>query len=114
MITFPKSRRIFLRPGFTDLRKSVNGLSLMAQEDMKKQIAGGDYFVFCNRRRSLLKILYYETNGFCLWYKRLDEQQFPWPEDEMAVCELKHREIAWLLKGIDFFAEHKKLNYKII
>ena len=59
--------RIFVRPGATDLRKQINGLAAMAQGEMSKDPFSGSLFVFCNKTRKLLKTLYWDRTGFCLW-----------------------------------------------
>jgi transposase len=102
---------IYLKPGVTDFRKSVNGLSVMAQELMKKEPMSGNLFVFCNRHRNRLKVLYWDRNGFCLWYKRLEEEKFVWPKDEGEAMEIAREEFLWLLRGLDFRRAHKKLSY---
>jgi len=103
--------RIFVRPGKTDFRKSVNGLAGIVREEMGKNPYEGDVFVFCAKGRDKLKVLYYERNGFCLWYKRLEEGKFPWPKDARQARELRKEEFMWLLRGIDFWNEHKKITY---
>ena len=64
--------------GETDMRKSVNGLSLIVSDMLDLDPFSGHLFVFCNRRRNILKILYWDRNGFCMWYKRLEEDRFRW------------------------------------
>ena len=59
--------RIFLRPGSTDLRKAVNGLSVIVQEVIKEDPFSGSVFLFCNRERKLLKAVYWDKTGFWLW-----------------------------------------------
>lgn len=103
--------RVFVRPGVTDFRKSVDGLASITQETMKHPPMSGNLYIFCNRQRNRLKILYWERNGFCLWYKRLEEGKFPWPKSEQEAREISREEFAWLLRGIDFWNAHKKLKY---
>ena len=104
--------RIFIRPGGTDLRKAVNGLSAMVEQSMSGEPFSGNVYVFCNRERKLLKALWWDRNGFWLSQKRLEQDKFPWPQTEEAVRELSAEEITMLLKGIDFFKAHKTLYYK--
>ena len=66
MITVPSDVKIYLALGATDMRKSINGLSIIASEHMELNIFSGHLFVFCNRRRTILKILYWDQNGFCV------------------------------------------------
>jgi len=103
--------RVFVRPGPTDMRKSINGLSAIAQEAMGGDPFSGALFVFCNTRRNILKILYWDRNGFCLWMKKPERHRFPWParaEDSLGIDE---QELNWLLSGIDFWNRHEELKY---
>jgi len=104
--------RIFLRPGTTDLRKAVNGLSAIVQETMKQDVFSGSVYLFCNRGRKLLKAVYWDKTGFWLSQKRLEENRFPWPVDESEARELTAEELQMLLAGIDFFKAHKELKYR--
>ena len=114
-MTFDLSKaRIFVRPGPTDLRKAVNGLSAIVQEDIKQDPFSGSVFLFCNRARKLLKAVYWDKTGFWLSQKRLEKDKFPWPGDETAARELTAEELKMLLAGIDFFKAHKELFYKEI
>lgn len=105
---------IYVKPGITDMRKQINGLSILVQEDLKKDPFSGSLFMFCNRNRKLLKILYWDQNGFCLWLKRLEKDKFPWPHNETAAQEITRDQLEMLLKGIDFWKAHKKLNYSSV
>ena len=71
--------RIFVRPGATDMRKQINGLVLLVQEEMRTSPFETALFVFCNAQRQLLKAVYWDRTGFCLWMKRLEKGRFPWP-----------------------------------
>ncbi|MBL0379459.1 MAG: IS66 family insertion sequence element accessory protein TnpB [Desulfofustis sp. PB-SRB1] len=62
---------VYVAVGATDLRKSINGLALLVEEQFELNLFGGSLFAFCNRRRDLVKILYWDGSGFCLWMKRL-------------------------------------------
>jgi transposase len=104
--------RIYLRPGHTDMRKAVNGLSVIVQESMKEDPFSGSVYIFCNRERKLLKAVYWDKTGFWLSQKRLEKEKFPWPDTVEAVQELSCEELSMLLKGIDFFKAHKALYYK--
>lgn len=103
--------RIYIRPGHTDMRKQASGLSLLVAEDMHLDPLSHHLFFFCNKRRNLLKAVYWDKNGFCLWQKKLEKDRFPWPEEEREVQELSGRQLSWLLEGIDFFHPHRRLNY---
>ena len=104
--------RIYLRPGYTDLRKAVNGLAMIIEQEMEGEVFSGDVYIFCNRERRLLKAVYWERNGFWLSQKRLEKEKYPWPDTTEEVKELSMEELAMLLNGIDFFKAHKELYYK--
>jgi transposase len=104
--------RIYVRPGYTDLRKAVNGLCAIIQEGMKEDPLSGSVFLFCNRSRKLLKAVWWDRTGFWLSQKRLEKDKFPWPEHEAAAEELRGEEVKMLLAGIDFWKAHKPLFYK--
>lgn len=106
--------RIFLKPGSTDMRKQINGLSVIVEEEFKTDPFSGHLFLFCNKKRRLLKIIYWDRNGFCLWMKRLEKDRFPWAENSDDVLELKHEQFLMLLNGIDFFHRHKELEYRSV
>ena len=111
IIDFSKAK-IFLRSGHTDLRKAVNGLTAIVQEEMKEDPFSGNIYIFCNRERKLLKAVYWDKTGFWLSQKRLEKEKFPWPQDTMEVRELSGEQLQMLLTGIDFFKAHKPLSYK--
>ena len=112
MIIDLSKTRIFLRPGITDLRKAVNGLATIVQEDMAQDPFSGSVYLFCNRERKLLKAVYWDKTGFWLSQKRLEKDKYPWPQDEGEVRELTVEELQMLLSGIDFFKAHKEVFYK--
>ena len=104
--------RIFIRPGYTDLRKASNGLTVIVQEEMGQDPFSGSVYVFCNRDRKMLKAVYWDRSGFWLCQKRLEKEKWPWPQTREAAQELSSEEMRMLLAGIDFFKAHKTLYYK--
>jgi len=104
---------IYLRTGRTDMRKSINSLAVLVQEEMKLNPFEESLFMFSNGRRTL-KILYWDKNGFCLWMKRLETNKFPWPKNSGQVLNLTKEQLGWLLSGIDFFHAHETLNYTAV
>ena len=108
---------VYLCREVVDMRKSINGLSILVEEQLRLNAFGPQLFVFCNRRRDKLKILYWERSGFVLWQKRLEKDRFPWPEGETEdVVTLTGRELNWLLDGVDFFRlqPHASLSYSSV
>lgn len=106
-----KRARVYLALAPVDMRKSFDGLGVWIAAELDRQPMSGDLFVFSNRRRNMVKVFYFERNGFCIWSKRLIEDRFKWPKNEQAAMELRKQELAWLLEGFDPSAAHKKLNY---
>jgi len=108
--TVSERARVFIALGATDMRKSINGLSLLVEEQFELDLFTGSYFVFCNRRRDIVKILYWAENGFCIWMKRLEQDVFRWPESEHEVVEVSQAALGWLLQGLDLKQAHKQLS----
>lgn len=102
-----------IRPGETvevllcreavDFRRSINGLSLLVEQELGLDPFRPQIFAFTNRRRDRVKLLYWERSGFVLWMKRLEKARFPWPDEGDAVMSFTGRELNWLLDGIDVF-----------
>ena len=111
----PRHLRVFLAVGATDMRKSINGFCLLVQMQMALDPFGGHLFAFCNRRRTMIKILYWDRNGFCLWQKRPERHRFVWPESQSHVLSLDGRELNWLLEGLDLqhYQRHEALHYSL-
>ena len=105
---------IYLRTGYTDMRKQINGLSILVQRDLNHNPLSGHLFVFCGRTRRILKVLYWERNGFCLWSKRLTTDKYPWPRAEGEVRQIQENEMRMLLTGIDFFSAHQERKYDFV
>jgi len=100
MLTLPSTVRVFLAPGATDMRKSFDGLAAATRKVIRKDPLCGHVFVFCNRRRHILKILIWDGSGFLVLAKRLERGTFAWPTSSAPV-ELRREELALLLGGID-------------
>ena len=105
---------IYVRPGVTDMRKAINGLSVIAAEQMGADPLSGNLFLFCNRYRRIMKALYWDRNGFCLWQKRLERDRFPWPKSEEAARRIDAEQLRMLLEGIDFWHAHRRLEYRSV
>ncbi len=95
------SSPIYLALGATDLRKSINGLSIIVQEQFDLDPFSNALFAFCNRKRDKIKILVWDRDGFWLHYKRLEKGLFKWPEKEAEVIAVDSREFRWLLDGLE-------------
>jgi transposase len=92
---------VYLACGSTDLRKSIDGLAVLVKEGFNLDPFSPCLFVFCNRQRDKLKILYWQTNGFWLFYRRLERGTFQWPaESGTTPLKIGQRELRWLLDGL--------------
>ncbi len=99
MLNF-EGKAVYLACGQTDMRKSINGLSAIVESSFKLDPFNGALFVFCNRKRDRVKILEWDTDGFWLYFKRLEKGRFKWPSaDNEATMELTAEELSILLCG---------------
>lgn len=104
---------VYIAVGVTDMRKAIDGLSIMVSEQLELDPLSGHLFAFSNRSRNMIKVLYWDRNGFCLWQKRLEADRFRWPESRQEVLEVDRRGLSWLLDGLDLSQQHAhgKLEY---
>ena len=116
MIALGSNTKVYLASGATDMRKAVNGLMVLVQDVLEADPFSSHLFVFCNRLRDKIKILYWHNNGFWLLYRRLERQRFWWPGvHEQVALEISTRELSWLLEGLDItrVEAHKAANYSL-
>ena len=106
--------KVFIRPGYTDMRKAINGLSEVVVSIMEKDPFSKCLFFFTNRGRKILKCIYWDKTGFCLWQKKLEKEKFPWPQTEEQAKEIDLDQLSLLLQGIDFWKAHQELKYENI
>lgn len=107
MITVPAGVRVYLALGTTDMRKGFDGLALLAQEVLRKDPFSGHLFVFRGRRGDLIKVLYWDGQGLCLFAKRLERGRFIWPQAREGTVTLSPAQLAMLLEGIDWRAPRR-------
>lgn len=108
MLRLDEHARVWLVLGRTDMRKSINGLSDTVANQLKLDAMSGQYFVFCGRKRNTLKILYWDRNGYCVWYKRLEIDRFRWPRNENEAQAITGEQLGWLLSGLDIGQAHQR------
>ena len=109
--------RVYLCVQPVDFRKSINGLSLIVEQSLSLDPVQSTLFVFVNRQCTKIKILYWEKNGFCLWYKSLQKQRFKWPkQDGTDTLLINGEELNWLLDGFDLWRNkpHQTLRYSSV
>jgi transposase len=107
MIAIPSGVRVWLASGHTDMRKGFDGLALLVQETLKRDPHGGHLFVFRGRRGGLIKILWHDGQGMCLFAKRLERGRFVWPAtrtDDAAdrAVTITPAQLGYMLEGIDW------------
>ena len=102
MIPLPTGTDIWIAAGVTDLRRGFTGLSALVQTVLNKKPFSGHVFVFRGRRGDLIKLLWWDGDGLCLFAKRLERGRFIWPKAENGSVALSRAQLSMLLEGIDW------------
>jgi transposase len=102
MIPIPSGVRVWLATGHADMRKGFDGLALQIQEVLRRDPYSGHLFVFRGRRGDLLKVLWHDGQGMCLFSKRLERGRFIWPSPADRVVSISAGQLGYLLAGIDW------------
>lgn len=124
---------IYIAQDPVDFRLGINGLSVLVEGSLKFDPFSANLFCFVNKRRTQIKVLYWQRSGFCLWLKRLEEERFKWPthlpplerasgtalESSLPrppVVSLSEEEFLWLLDGLDLkhLRPHRALEYRSV
>jgi transposase len=115
MLNAESVEQVYLAPGVTDLRKSIDGLSALVSAVFELDPFSNQWFVFCNRQRDKLKILRWDHNGFWLYYRRLERGRFKWPVQTGRALSISRRQLQWLLDGltIDQQQAHRSVNARV-
>ena len=113
MIMLPSAVRIFLCTRPVDLRKSFDGLTGLVQDCFGQDPLNGHLFLFLNRRRDRIKILYFDRDGLAIWYKRLEAGSFQMPQDTQDGIELQPAQFAMLLSGIDLRTARQRKRFQL-
>jgi transposase len=98
----PANTRIWIVAGVTDMRRGLTGLSAMVQTVLEQNPLGGDVYVFRGRRGDLVKLIWHDGDGLCLFQKRLDRGRFVWPQAESGTVSLSRAQLSMLCEGIDW------------
>ncbi len=102
VIPVPAQTKVWLAAGVTDMRKGFNGLSILAQNALEQDPFSGHLFVFRGRRGDLLKIIWWDGQGACLFSKKLERGRFVWPSPINGKVTITSAQLAMLLEGIDW------------
>jgi transposase len=118
---WPAQMPVYLHRAPVDFRKQINGLAVLVTESMQLDAFKPGLFVFTNGARNRVKVLYWDSQGFCLWLKRLEKHRFVWPptlksEHEGEIIALTGEQLNWLIGGYDIFrfAPHEALKFDAI
>lgn len=102
MIALPAGTRVWVAAGVTDMRKGMDGLAALAQTTLAENPFSGHIFVFRGRRGDLVKLLWFDGDGLCLFAKRLERGRFVWPQATSGTVALSAAQLSMLLEGIDW------------
>lgn len=100
MLALTGATRIYLYRGACDMRKSFDGLCGLVRSELGADPLSGSLFVFCNRRRNMVKLLYWDSDGFAIFYKRLEQGYFRPPDIASTDGYIDRRQLSMLLEGV--------------
>ena len=109
--------RVYIYRHPVDMRRGIHGLVVLVESVLRLNPFSSQLFVFCNRRRDLVKMVVWERNGFCLWMKKLEKDRFKWPRSMSEdVITLDGQQLNWLLDGYDLavMKSHRSLHYRSV
>jgi len=102
MIALPAGTRVWVAAGVTDMRKGMDGLAALVQTTLAENPFSGQIFVFRGRRGDLVKLVWFDGDGLCLFAKRLERGRFVWPQAVSGTVALSAAQLSMLLEGIDW------------
>jgi transposase len=95
------AENIYIACGYTDMRKSIDGLAAVVQQQFRLDPFSKSLFLFCGKRRDRIKVLFWEGDGFVLLYKRLENGSSKWPRRESDVKPISWQQFRWLMEGLE-------------
>ena len=113
MLSFQAAVKVYLCTRHCDMRRSFDGLSMMVEQLIGRNPYTGHLFVFCNRRSDRVKILYWDRDGWAIWYTRLEAGTFQFPFSETGRKEIAAWELGVLLEGIDLSKGRRRKRYHL-
>lgn len=106
MINLPANIRIYAYAAACDMRKQMDGLAGLVRQSMQRDPQSGDMYVFTNRRHDMLKVLFFDTQGFCLLAKRMDKGTFKLkPGSDVSILEINASQLAQLMRGLEIIGQ---------
>ena len=112
MLTFTSATKIFAYAPPTDMRKGFRGLSAIVREEFRADPTDGSLFLFVNKRRDRMKAIFWDDDGFVIWYKRLEVGTWQLPGSASTTLELEAHELAMILRGIDLKSARRRARYQ--
>ena len=115
MLTIASQTRIFIALHATDMRKGFDGLSGLVSDTLKQDPLSGALFLFVNRRRDRMKVLYWDGDGLAIWYRRLEQGTFQIPasSDQLNAIEIRSDEFTMLLRGLDLSSVKRRKRFPL-
>lgn len=107
---------VFIHRDYVDMRKSINGLSVIVVAEMGLDLKSKSLFIFVNKPRTHIKILYFDKSGFALWLKKLEAAKFPWPsrDTEKNVMSINVQDLEFILDGVNIWSRFKEVHFEKI
>ena len=112
MLSFPSAVKIYLCSEPADMRRSFDGLAMMVKTIIGQNPLSGHIFIFGNRKGDRLKLLYWDRDGFAIWYKRLEKGLFSFPQSD-ASHGITHRQLSMMLEGIELSSVRLKRRFQL-
>ena len=100
MMSSIPAKNIYIACGYTDMRRSIDGLASTVQQVFKLEPCQPSLYIFCGKRSDRIKALWWEGDGFLLLYKRLERGRFQWPRKESDVRKITPQQLRWLMEGL--------------
>jgi len=98
-----KAQKIFIAVGYSDLRRGIDGFASLVQNTFHMNPQTNALFIFCGRRSDRIKALYWDTDGYILLYKRLEDGRYQWPRTTEELKELTPQQFRWLMEGLSIY-----------
>jgi len=114
MLRWPATVRIFVCLVAVDMRRSFDGLAALTEQVIRQDPLSGHLFVFRGRRGDRLKILYWDRDGYALWYKRLEAGLFRFPTDERDAKEISPAELGLILEGLELSSAKRQKRFALL
>jgi len=106
-------KEFYIHRAAVDMRKHISGLASIVEAEMKLDLKAQSLFIFCNRRRTLMKILYFDRSGFALWFKKLEDSKFPWPTLwERETISVSVDDLSLLLDGVNVWTRFEEVHFE--